>query len=233
MKKSALAAHSREFIISERGFSLVEMLISTLVMGLAMAGLYSAFDSTEMFYENYSASSDMRQQARVGIDLVTTELRAAGYDIGDLDEPLAMATNTSVQFVADIDDGKDSGACDASYENATNGGAERVTYALDTNTGDLIRTIDCYNGTAWTNGAETSTVAQFLDVTSAVFRFYDGNGDQLPSSSGGTLSTSDRANVVSVEIIFDMIDTSETQLVGETNANLFMSTRVRLHNVTE
>lgn len=233
MKKSTLAAHNRKLILSERGFSLVEMLISTLVMGLAMAGLYSAFDSTEMFYENYSASSDMRQQARVGIDLVTTELRATGYDIGDLVEALAAATDTSVQFVADIDDGDDSGACDASYENATNGGAERVTYALDTNTGDLVRTIDCYNGTAWTNGVETSTVAQFLDVGGVVFRFYDEDGGQLPSSSGGTLSASDRANVVSVEIIFDMIKADETQLVGETHANLFMSTRVRLHNVTE
>ncbi len=218
---------------AEHGFSLVEMLVSTLVMGLAMAGLYSALDSTETFYENYSDSSDMRQQARVGIDLVTTELRSAGYDIGNLDEPLAEATDTSVQFVADVDAGDTSGACDASYENATNGGAERVTYALDTNNGDLVRTIDCYNGSAWTNSVETSTIAQFLDVTGVVFRFYDEDGAQLPSSSGGTLSASERADVVSVEIIFALIDTTETQFVGESNTNLFMSTRVRLHNVTE
>ena len=149
------------------------------------------------------------------------------------DIPAAMINNRQPVIVADIDDGAESGACDASYENATNGGAERVTYALDTNSGDLVRTIDCYNGTAWTTGVETSVVTQFLDVTSAVFRYYDANGGQLPSSSGGTLSASDRAAVVSVEIIFDLIDTSKTQLVGETNTNLFMSTRVRLHNITE
>ncbi len=233
MNNATKAACDNDPLRSERGFSLVEMQVSMVVMGLAMAGLFSAFDSTGTFYENYSASSDMRQQARVGIDIVSTELRAAGYDMGDLDEPLGMATDTSVQFVADIDDGSDSGACDASYENATNGGAERVTYALDTNSGELVRTIDCYNGAAWTTGVETSVITQFLDVTSAVFRYYDASGGQLPSSSGGTLSASDRAAVVSVEIIFDLIDTSKTQLVGETNTNLFMSTRVRLHNITE
>ncbi len=217
----------------EGGFSLVELLVATLVLGLAMAGLYSAFDSTETFYENYSASSDMRQQARVGLDLVSTELRSAGYDIGDLTEPIAIATDTSVQFVADIDDGASSGPCDATYESATNGGAERITYALDTTTGDLLRTIDCYNGSAWTTGVESSTVVESLAVGDAVFRFYDDNGAQLPSSSGGTLSASDRDNVVSVEIIFSLIDTDQKQLVGESNTNLFVSTRVRLHNVTE
>ena len=233
MKNSARGQYHAMRFDSEQGFSLVEMLVSTLVLGLAMAGLYSAFDSTETFYENYSDSSDMRQQARVGIDMVTTELRSAGYGMGNLDEPLAEATDTSVQFVADIDDGDASGACDASYEDATNGGAERIRYALDTNTGDLTRTIDCYNGSAWTAGVETSTIVPSLDVSGTIFRFYDEDGNQLPSSSGGTLSTSDRADVVSVEIRFDLIDTSETQFVGEANTNLFLSTRVRLHNVSE
>jgi len=231
MKDPTLPTPHGGLLESEGGFSLVEVLVSTLVLGLVMAGLYASFDSTETFYENYSASSDMRQQSRVGIDLVTTELRTAGYDIGNLTEALALATDTSVQFVADIDDGEASGACDASFESAANGGAERVTYALDTTNGNLVRTVDCYNGSSWTVGVETSTVAEFLDVTSSVFRYYDATGGQLPSSSGGTLSAADRANVVSVEIIFDVVDTEDSQLIGEANTNLFMSTRVRLHNV--
>ena len=127
MKRPTKAPQDRSLLGSERGFSLVEALVSTLVMGLAMAGLFSAFDSTGTFYEKYSSSSDMRQQARVGIDLISTELRTAGYDMGDLDEPLGAATDTSVQFVGDIDDGEDRGACDASYEDAANGRAQRIT----------------------------------------------------------------------------------------------------------
>jgi len=218
---------------SQEGFSLVEMLVATTILGLATAGLFAAFDSSETFYENYSAASDMRQQARVGLDMVSTDMRSAGYDIGDVDEALGLATDTSVQFVADVDDGDAGGVCDASFENATNGGAERVTYALDSSSGDLVRTVDCYDGSAWTSGMQSSTVAQLLDTNGPVFRYYDASGDQLPSSSGGTLSSSERAQVVSVEIIFDLINTDEIQFVGESNTNLFLSTRVRLHNVSE
>ncbi|NKB88878.1 MAG: prepilin-type N-terminal cleavage/methylation domain-containing protein [Acidobacteria bacterium] len=218
---------------SESGFSLVELMIATLIISVAVAGMYSMFDSTQTFYENYSDSSDMRQQARVGIDLISTELRSAGFDIGDLDEALTVAGDTSLQFVADLDDGDDGGACDASYEDATDGGAERVTYTLDTNSATILRTIDCYNGSAWTNGVQSSTIAQTLDTAVPVFKFYDADGNQLPGVSGGTLSESNRADVASVEIVFDLVDTSETQLVGEANTSLHLSTRVRLHNVVQ
>jgi prepilin-type N-terminal cleavage/methylation domain-containing protein len=214
----------------EDGFSLVEMLVASLVMGLIMGGLYAMFASTETFYENYSAGMDMRQQARVSIDLISTELRYAGYDIGDLDEALTTATDTTLQFVADVDDGDDSGACDSSYEGISGGGAERITYALDTDTGILSRSVDCYDGSAWTNALESSAIAGDLSPTGAVFRFFDDDGNQLPSSSGGTLSASERAEVASVEIVLDLIETDNTQFVGEANTNLKLSARVRLHN---
>ena len=125
------------------------------------------------------------------------------------------------------------GPCGSAFEDATDGGAERVTYALVAETATVLRTVDCYDGSGWTTDVESSTIAQTLDTNSPVFRFYDADGNQLPSSSGGTLSESDRASVASVEIVFDLVDTSEEQMVGETNTNLFLSTRVRLHNVVQ
>lgn len=217
----------------ERGFSLIEALVASLVMSLIVGGLYAAFDQSQTFYESYRDSAAMLQQARVGLDSVASELRMTGYDIGDLDEPLTEASDTAVQFVADIDDGDAAGPCDSSFEDAPDGGAERVRFSLDTNTGVLTRTIDCYNGSAWTDGVQQAAIVRDLDPSSVVFRFFDADGDQLPNSSGGTLSESERLDVVAVEILFDLIDTSETQLVGETNTNLFLSTRVRLHNVAQ
>jgi hypothetical protein len=104
---------------------------------------------------------------------------------------------------------------------------------MSTDTGDLTRTIDCYDGSAWTTDVQITTIAEDLDVTGTLFRFFDADGNQLPSSSGGTLSEADRANVVMVEIVFDLIDLDETQLVGEAHTSLNLSTRVRLHNVAE
>jgi prepilin-type N-terminal cleavage/methylation domain-containing protein len=218
---------------SESGFSLIEVLVASLITGIMAAGLYAMFDSAQVFHESYADSSSLRQQARVGLDMLSTELRAAGYDMGDLTEAISSATDTSVQFVGDIDDGDAAEPCGTAFEDATNGGAERVSYSLSTDTGDLTRTIDCYNGSAWTTDVQTTTIAEDLDVTAVLFRFFDADGDQLPSSSGGTLSASDRAKVVMVEITFDLVDMDETQLVGEAHSNLNLSTRVRLHNVAE
>jgi type IV pilus assembly protein PilW len=217
---------------AEAGFSLVELLVAMLVTTMVVGGLYTMFDSAQTFSESYADSAALRQQARVGLDMLATELRSAGYDLGNLDEPLTVASDTSVQFVGDIDAGDTAEPCGASFENASGGGAERVTYTMAADTGELTRTVDCYDGTGWTTGAQTSVLAEDLDVNSVVFRYFDGEGNQLPSNSGGTLSESEREEVAMIEIIFDMID-GETQLVGQSNVDLNLSTRVRLHNVVQ
>lgn len=68
------------------GYSLIEVMVASLIMTMILGGLFGALDSTQTFYENYADNSDMRQNARVAIDTMATELRYAGYDIGDLTE---------------------------------------------------------------------------------------------------------------------------------------------------
>lgn len=213
----------------DAGYSLAELMIASLVMTMTVGGLFSALDSTQTFYENYADNSDMRQRARVALDTLSTELRYTGYDIGDLTEALSVADDNTIQFVADIDDGAATGPCDASQESATNGGAERTTYSMDTDTGDLTRTIDCYDGTAWITGVESSVVLDNFDASSLVFAYYDVTGTRIPLG-GGTLDADGRSDVRSVEIYFGLIDESESQFIGETNTNLQLRTTVRLHN---
>ena len=106
---------------NDAGYSLTEFMIASLVMTLTLGGLFGALDSTQTFYENFADNSDMRQRSRVAMDTMSTELRYSGYDIGDLTEALTQANDTTIQFVADIDDGAATGPCDDSYESATNG----------------------------------------------------------------------------------------------------------------
>ena len=68
-----------------------------------------------------------------------------------------------------------------------------------------------------------------FDPTSIVFAYYDGTGTRIPMG-GGTLDTDGRSDVRSVEIYFGLVDTSEEQIIGETNTNLQLRTTVRLHN---
>ncbi len=211
------------------GYSLIEVMVASLIMTMILGGLFGALDSTQTFYENYADNSDMRQNARVAIDTMATELRYAGYDIGDLTEALSQADDTTIQFVADIDDGAASGPCDASQESTTNGGAERITYSLNTGTGELTRTVDCYDGSAWIVNVHSSVVLDNFDTSSIVFAYYDFTGTRIPLG-GGTLDADGRSDVRSVEIIFGLVDETESQLIGETNTNLQLRTTVRLHN---
>ncbi len=211
------------------GYSLAELMIASLVMTIILGGLFSTLDSTQTFYENYADNSDMRQRARVAMDTMATELRYTGYDVGDLTEALSQADDTTVQFVADIDDGEASGPCDASQESATNGGAERITYSLNTGTGELTRTVDCYDGSAWIANVQSSVVLDNFDASSLLFTYYDETGTRIPLG-GGSLDADGRSDVRSIEIYFGLVDDSETQLIGESNTNLQLRTTVRLHN---
>jgi prepilin-type N-terminal cleavage/methylation domain-containing protein len=214
----------------QEGFSLTELLVSTMVMGLAMGALFTGLSQTQVFYESYDAAMTLRQEGRVAMARMLGDLRTAGYDMGNVDEAIGIADSRELQFVGDIDDGEATGACDASFENATNGGAERVTYELVNDL--LIRTIDCYDGSSWTVGVETATVLSGLAPGLLAFGYQDVSGMEL-STDDGPLSADLRNDVrsVTINLVFEDLD----QKVGAANETEWntLNRRVRLYNAGE
>ncbi len=212
------------------GFSLVEMLVATFVTVLVAGALYTGLTSTQTFYENYASSMDRRQAARLTLDRMADELRLAGYDVGTAGEVLTAADDQVVQFVGDIDDGDPAGPCDATYEDAAGGGAERVKYEVDAVKGQLIRSVDCWTGAAWVEDVQTATILSGLDTKTAVFTYYDLTGTQIPLG-GGTLDADARGDVRSVRILLSVLDDTR-QVVGDQEyVTLQLETRVRLYNL--
>ena len=92
------------------GFTLVELLITLVVSGIIMTGVYSAFKTQQNSYVAQDQVVEMQQNIRSAFYIMTDELRMAGYDIDkngdDTDTAgITAASPTSITFtiVADLD----------------------------------------------------------------------------------------------------------------------------------
>jgi type IV pilus assembly protein PilW len=103
------------------GFSLAELLVSTAVAGLLLAGLGLLLDTALRASVAGAARVEAQQAARWALDRLVRELREAGYDPrGSRLAAIEIAEPTRVRLVHDLDE---DGAVDPTRE--------RVTYFWD------------------------------------------------------------------------------------------------------
>ncbi len=98
-----------KIVNNQKGFTLIEVMISLLISGIVMISIYSVFQSQQDSYVAQDQVAEMQQNIRAGVDMMLREIRMAGYDPDDLGTAgITIATPTSVTFtlVAD-DDGVD------------------------------------------------------------------------------------------------------------------------------
>ena len=63
----------------EGGFTLMELLIATAILGLVMAGLLGFLTASRNAYTRGSSTVDLQQNLRVALDRMGKEIREAGY----------------------------------------------------------------------------------------------------------------------------------------------------------
>jgi len=206
------------------GFSLLELMISATLLAMVLGGVLPLLTGGQNTYEAQTADMSIRQGARVALDKATRETRLAGYGIDNVPQVFTIASATSLQFAADIDDGDVDSPCGASFETATNGGAERLTYAVSGT--NLMRSVDCWNGTAWTSEISNQVLIEDLASGQTVFRFFDGNGAAMT----GTLSSASRDAIRSVAIRLDLEDTSYNHLGDQDHTTYQITSQVEVHN---
>ena len=127
------APHERNpghHIAGEAGHTLVEALITVLLMTVIMSGMYTVLFQGEATFDAQQDAMALRQQARVAMDEMATQIRMAGASIDNLPAPLVQGAAETFVFVADIDAGSAAPPCGAAVENAPNGGAERITFRV-------------------------------------------------------------------------------------------------------
>ena len=144
--------------VNPNGFTLVEVMITIAISGIALAAIYGVFISSSQSYRTQEGVADAQQRARVGLDFMVRNIRMAGFDPLDTSGAgIEVANPASIQFTADMNM---SGGIDNTDE-------ERLTYTFAGGTLSQIR----YAGTP------AASTQPLIDMVSAMaFTYLDANG---------------------------------------------------------
>jgi competence protein ComGC len=130
----------RRFLREERGFTLMEMLITTIIWIVVLMALYSVFDMSITAFRVGNNEVEAVEEARVGLERMEREIRQAyAFDRANDNTALfATWTPTQITFGNDLDGDRKSGptAGECPGINA----CELISYSVDAGTGTLMRT---------------------------------------------------------------------------------------------
>lgn len=166
--------------VNPNGFTLIEVMITLAISGIALAAIYGVFISSSHSYRTQEGAVDAQQRARVGLDFMVRNIRMAGLDpMGSAAAGIEVATATNIRFTADMD-------MDGIIDNDNE---ERLTYTY--NAGAQTLSQIRYEGTA------SESTQPLIDMVSAMtFTYLDNTGAVLPVP----LSATDLADVRAVTI---------------------------------
>ena len=174
--------------MSQKGFSLLEMLIASAIFFSFMTGMATLYSRGHKTYTRGQNKIEVQQSARVAMDSIATELRMAGYDPSgatagvENPTPLLLADEDTLEFLTDLDG---------------DGVTDRVVYRLEDH--GLVREVGSWNGSAFSVG-ESGVLAD--GVTALEFEYYDGtapDGNELGAPILGSDLAEIRRIVVTLE----------------------------------
>lgn len=106
--------------VNDNGFTLVELVVTLAMSVIVIAAIYSAYTIQKKTYHNQDQVVEMQQNIRAGLDVMTRELRMAGYDPSDsAGATIVAANNRTINFTLDLND--DGDVADSN---------ENITYSL-------------------------------------------------------------------------------------------------------
>src|SRR3712207_751536 len=160
---NTLSAMER-FVKDERGFTLPEMMVTTMIMLVVLLALFGLFDMSLKVFSYGNNKVEAVESARVGMEKMEREIRQAYAPSADA-QMFDTWTSTQIRFGNDLD-GNGVIAC----PNST-GRCEKIGYQLN---GTTLGRDNTSTGT-------TNTVANLQPVAehvqSLTFTYYDRNGN--------------------------------------------------------
>ena len=93
----------RSWMGKKNGFTLIELMAGILISAIILAGLYSVFFSQQKAFSAQEQVAEMNQNIRAALDLMTREIRLAGYKTSTSTfNGIATATSGSIRILADL-----------------------------------------------------------------------------------------------------------------------------------
>lgn len=177
-----LASRGASGARSERGVTLVELLVAMALLGALMAGIVTTWQASGSAYLYGSEVADLQQTVRIGHDRMIREIRMAGQNPCDLAPPGGQQLGVTAVSATSITIGYYTGTTDCTAAPST---WQAVTYSLASNTlrrddggGPMpltdatvsalnFQTFQC-NGTAPTSVVDIARVTVQLDTRQTI-----------------------------------------------------------------
>ena len=177
---------------SPKGFSLIELMVAMAVASILIAGIYSFYQSQLKSQVTLQELVDMQQDARVGMYMMTREIRMAGYDPQKTGATIRIANAAEIAFDSDQD-----------FDGAIDAATERFYFALS-NDADRDGVAD---GTpcnlergSWDNALNPVNLNPVaLNIDALNFVYLDSAGNVLDDDGNGNV-TGNMAAIRSVQV---------------------------------
>ncbi len=108
---------------TKHGFSLIELITAIGISGIVLAAVTATFISQSRSYDAQAQINGMQQAARVAMDMITREVRMAGYNPANTAFTDGIPSLTDLRILADLD-----GNGDITIANVMN---EDITYSFE------------------------------------------------------------------------------------------------------
>ena len=214
-KKISRSVPARPTVFSERGFTIVELLIAMFIAGIIATAIYSVY--TNFFRQStvQEMTLEAQQNARVAINMMERELMNAGYSAGTADI-ITEATANSVEFI--YTDPENDPAM-----SATAGKRLKTKYWLQTVGGVqyLVKKTDNLSDSILGATEKVIPNVQNLNLT-----YYDVGGTTLADTT--TQANRNNIRFISVQVVTETTDNVPGTAAKKT---YMVETHIRLRNI--
>jgi type IV pilus assembly protein PilW len=161
------------------GFTLIELLVAMAVGLVIMGALYSFFVTQKKMYDVQAQVAEMQQNAQAAMDVMTRELRMAGYDPVNTPKlgTIVTAAADRIRFTANVTrTDTTTTALDSPDEDVLDPG-EDITYyveTLSTGTKQLVRVARERLSASSASALKTSPIAE--NIESVAFTYHKADG---------------------------------------------------------
>lgn len=185
--------------INTNAFTLLELLMAMVIVGVVIGAIYAVFVSSSRSYHTQDSAVEAQQRVRVGIDFMVRDIRMAGFDpLGSATDAhpldsdgagIKEATSSKIRFTYDIDM---NGVIDNPKKQ------ERITYKYDSGNERLRRWI--YEG-FYEEGVLKEKPQTLIDSVSALqFTYLDANDNTITAPVAADALDDIRTVVISMTV---------------------------------
>lgn len=156
--------------IKNKGFTLIEILVSLAILGIVLAGIYSVYNMQHKSYIVQEQVAEMQQSERIALQMITRDIRMAGLGLSGCNS----ATGGKIVFNEDINE---NGILDIGEDVNGNGGAPQVYDGLGYDGSDIITAVYYPFSPQGTAGGYTNISGPTGQISSsAILDVYDNTG---------------------------------------------------------